>query len=377
MTCISSALVVGGSIGGMAAAIALARAGVRVDVIEISTEALGASIGFSGRAANALVDLGVYDEIRATSHVWDAKSSAMAQAVRNTAGELIHPGPTRPTWPGAVAAVGVYRPVFVDVMGEIARGLGVSVRKGVTWKTIDDSGDGVTVGFSDDEVGTYDLLVAADGIYSKIRTTFFPEAKRPEFTGQLSIRWMAPGPSIEPNGQYTSPKGRLLFYYLPHGSIYVATQTTMKELKWLSDDDVRSIFTAVTDSFTAPAVRELASRLSPDAKLIGRPFEWHLVDDPWFRGRILLLGDAAHATSAHMGAGGGMALEDAVVLGESLKDNGTLESALKAFMKRRFERVKFVVETSATLSKMEQQGVPPSANQELLTKAFAAIAEPY
>jgi len=78
-----------------------------------------------------------------------------------------------------------------------------------------------------------------------------------------------------------------------------------------------------------------------------------------------------------MGMGGGMALEDAVVLGQSIASAATLSEALEAFMKRRFERVKLVVETSNQLGQLEQEEAPPAENIALLTKAFATIGQPY
>jgi 2-polyprenyl-6-methoxyphenol hydroxylase-like FAD-dependent oxidoreductase len=151
----------------------------------------------------------------------------------------------------------------------------------------------------------------------------------------------------------------------------------LPDLPRLSDDDVRALFTKLLDSMSAPAIKEMRARLTDDSELIGRPFDWILLSDPWFKGRILLIGDAAHATSAHMGMGGGMALEDAVVLAECIAAAVTLPEALDAFMKRRFERAKIVVETSNKLAQLEQEGAPPSANIALLTKAFAAIGESY
>lgn len=376
MACISSALVVGGSIAGMNAAIALAQAGVEVDVVELAEQPLGASLAFSGRAAETLVELGIYDEVHATGR--PALPGSTATSIRSSStGEIINPGPQRPSWPGAVDAVGVYRPAFLEIAQAAAERLGVLVRKSVTYKTIDDNADGVTVKFTDGESKTYDLLVAADGISSKTRQLIFPNAPKPQFSGQLSIRWMAPGGPVQDEGWYASPVGRLGFYYLPQGLVYVPAVINLPEWRWFSDEEVRATFTELLDSMSAPAIRELRSRLDESSELIGRPFEWLLLPDPWFKGRSLLIGDAAHATSAHMGMGGGMALEDAVVLGQCIAKAKTLPEALSAFMKRRFERVKLVVETSVKLGQLEQQEAPPAENMALLSKAFAALGEPY
>ena len=75
--------------------------------------------------------------------------------------------------------------------------------------------------------------------------------------------------------------------------------------------------------------------------------------------------------------GGGMALEDAAVLGQCIASAATLSEALNTFMQRRFERVRLVVETSVKLAQLEQEKAPPSENQQLLTTAFKALAEPY
>lgn len=376
MTCIATALVVGGSIAGMNAAIALARQGVKVDVIEIAEHPLGASLAFSGRAAEALVELGIYDEVRATGRPDEPGNTTVS--MRNSAtGEIINPGPQRPSWPGAVQAVGVYRPVFLKIAQTEAERLGVRVRKGVSYDSIDDGKDGVAVSFTDGETGRYDLLVAADGISSKIRETVFPDAPKPQFAGQLSIRFMAPGGPVQDEGWYMSPVGRLGFYHLPQNLVYVASVINLPEWRWFTDEEVRSTFTALLDSMAAPAIKELRSRLTDTSEVIGRPFEWILLPGPWHKGRILLIGDAAHATSAHMGMGGGMALEDAVVLGQSVAAASSLPEALDAFMERRFERVKLVVETSVKLGQLEQEKAPPSENIGLLTKAFAALGQPY
>jgi 2-polyprenyl-6-methoxyphenol hydroxylase-like FAD-dependent oxidoreductase len=376
MACISTALIVGGSIAGMNAAIALAQQGVAVDVVELAQQPLGASLAFSGRAAETLVELGIYDVVHATGR--PALPGNTATSIRNpSTGEIVNPGPARPSWPGAVDAVGVYRPKFLEIAQAQAERLGVRVRKGITYEKFEDGPDGVAVTFTDGATGVYDLFVAADGISSKTRELVFPDAAKPKFAGQLSIRWMVPGEAVQDEGWYMSQVGRLGFYHLPQGMVYVPAVINLPEWRWFSDEDVRATFTALLDSMTAPAIRELRSRLTDTSDLIGRPFEWLLLPDPWYKGRIVLIGDAAHATSAHMGMGGGMALEDAVVLGQSIASAATLPEALDAFMKRRFERVKLVVETSVRLGQLEQEKAPPSENVVLLTKAFATLGEPY
>ncbi len=97
MACIATALIVGGGIAGLSAAVALARVGVECDVVELAAEPLGASLAFSGRAAEALVELGVYEEVHNTGTPFGPDSTATS--LRDAAGRLINPGPGGPPGP--------------------------------------------------------------------------------------------------------------------------------------------------------------------------------------------------------------------------------------------------------------------------------------
>ena len=375
MACVSTALIIGGGIAGFSAAIALTRAGVKCDLVEIVHTTLGASLGISGRAADALHELGVYDQCYETGSPWPPGTTA-AQLM-NAAGDVIAPSPQRPQWPGAKIAMGVYRPTLMKILEEEAARLGVRIEKGVTATAIENHEEAVYVTLSTGERRSYELVVGADGIGSKTRPMLFPDAPKPVYAGQISIRWMAPGPPIEPEGMYTGPVGRVGFYYLPQGYVYVPAVITRAEWVRMSKEEVYALFTKLLDSYTAPAIVELRSRLTPDADLICRPFEWILLDGPWFTGRSLLIGDAAHATTAHMGMGGGMALEDAVVLGQCIGKATSLQEAFEEFMARRLPRARTVVETSVALSQMEQAKAPPTESRARMMSAFEAISQPY
>lgn len=375
MACIAKALIVGGGIAGLSSAIALSREGVQCDVVELSGKTDGASMALSGRAAEALYDLGVYDQNCERGRVFGIDSTAAS--LFSADGTLIRPSPKRPQWPGAKDGVAVYRPAFADILGNTANSL-CTLRKGLTISAIEDRENDTLVTFSNGETGTYDLVIGADGISSLTRKLVFPEIGEPHYSGQISIRWMAPGPAVDNEGWYQSEAGRLGFYYLPHQDlVYIPSVLDLPQRKRLSDEEVREMFVGLLDSMTAPAIQELRARLTPDSVLIGRPFDWILVPDQWYRGRTLLIGDAAHATTAHMGMGAGMALEDSVVLGQCIATAATLPEALATFMKRRYERVKLVVETSVKLSKLEQENAPPATAGALFVAAFGALAEPY
>jgi 2-polyprenyl-6-methoxyphenol hydroxylase-like FAD-dependent oxidoreductase len=374
MACVSTALIVGGGIAGLSAAVALGRVGVHCDVVEIADAPLGASLGVSGRAAEALEEIGVYEECydAGTPFTRDTTATSLMDAQ----GRLLSAGPPRPDWPGAKTAIGIYRPILLKILAEAGRRLGVNIQRGITAQTIEESNAATWVTFSSGEKRQYDLVIGADGIGSRIRSFVFPDAPAPAYAGQMSFRWMAPGPAIEGEGFYIGPFGRVGFYYLPQGMVYVPAIISAPEWVRRTDEELFSIFAHLLDSYTAPAIVELRRRLTPDAELICRPFEWILLPDPWHRARTIIIGDAAHATTAHMGMGGGMALEDAVVLAQCIAAAPTLREAFDAFMERRFTRVRTVVETSVALSRLEQAKAPASENMALLGSAVRSLAQP-
>ncbi len=374
MACISNALIIGGGIAGLSSAITLSRVGVQCDVLETADIPMGASIGISGRAADALAELGVYDECYATSSVWDERSSAAT--FWDATGKLISRMPDRPTWPGAKTALGVYRPVMLDLFEQKAQSYGTRIHRGLTARKIVPSRSGPTVTLSDGQVNRYDLVIGADGIWSSTRREVFPDAPTPDYAGQMSLRWMAPGPAIADEGFYAGPEGRVGFYYMPQDLVYVAGVIASPQPIRPSADELYILFDNLLATFTAPAMVELRNRLTRDAVLICRPFEWVLVPNPW-RDGVLLIGDAAHATTAHMGMGGGMAIEDSVVLGQCIAEAGSLEKAVEQFMERRFNRIRTVVETSIAISRGEQTGAPLSERMRLSKAAFAVLAEAY
>jgi 2-polyprenyl-6-methoxyphenol hydroxylase-like FAD-dependent oxidoreductase len=100
------------------------------------------------------------------------------------------------------------------------------------------------------------------------------------------------------------------------------------------------------------------------------------VDEPWHRGRVLLIGDAAHATTPHLGQGAGMAIEDAVVLSEELKADGDVQQQLERFMERRFARCKFISESSVLAGEKEMQHDRDFDRIGLVKQMLARTAEP-
>ena len=122
-----------------------------------------------------------------------------------------------------------------------------------------------------------------------------------------------------------------------------------------------------------PFVQEL---VTDDAEVVYRPLETVLVEGPWHKGRVVLLGDAVHASTPHLGQGAGMAIEDAIVLAEELGRHDTPEAAFAAYRERRFERCRYIVEKSLAICLGQLGKGPPVDNARATAEMFEVIAEP-
>jgi 2-polyprenyl-6-methoxyphenol hydroxylase-like FAD-dependent oxidoreductase len=97
---------------------------------------------------------------------------------------------------------------------------------------------------------------------------------------------------------------------------------------------------------------------------------------PWYEGRVVLIGDAAHATTPHLASGAGMALEDGIVLADEISKTGDVDAALARFMDRRFERGKLVVENSLRLGELEMQQGSIEEHSRIMTQSMESLRHP-
>ena len=116
--------------------------------------------------------------------------------------------------------------------------------------------------------------------------------------------------------------------------------------------------------------------LNASARINYRPLEKLLLPPPWHHGRAILIGDAAHATTPHLASGAGLAVEDALVLGECFASDTALDDALQRFVARRYERCRMVVENSVRLGELEMGRAPAEQQAELQRASMMALAEP-
>ena len=124
-------------------------------------------------------------------------------------------------------------------------------------------------------------------------------------------------------------------------------------------------------------VAEVRDRLTPDRPVHYGALYTTFVEGPWHRGNVVLIGDAAHATPPHLASGAGIAIEDAIVLAQCLRDAGDGPRGVRDFMDRRYERCRMVIENSRTLARWDLD--PDASGGEaaaLMTDTWAALAQP-
>jgi 2-polyprenyl-6-methoxyphenol hydroxylase-like FAD-dependent oxidoreductase len=196
----------------------------------------------------------------------------------------------------------------------------------------------------------------------------------PTYTGALGIRWTAEGMPPGQPGLYYAPAKVVVAGKLPGDLSYLVTFAETDQ-RTVSPDDARALLFEVLDSYTAPYLCALRDRIDDTQPIVTHPWETLWMPD-WYLGRVVLVGDAVHATAPYVPAGGGMALIDAVVLAEELAESTDLAAGLAAFVARRWERTRLIVETSIEVTRLQQAGEQRAASTVLAT-TLRALTLPY
>lgn len=367
----ASILIIGAGIGGLTAAIALGRHGFRVELIERDPawSVYGVGIIQQSNVIRAMHALGILQDYLDAGvgfdHV-DIFAPDGRQLARVPSPKLV---PQHP------ANVGIGRRALQQVLATRAREAGATVRLGIEATRLDDDGAGVSVQLSDGSSGRYDLVIGADGLYSTTRGMLFPDAAQPAFTGQGVWRYnFAREPGLDALQAYEGPIGMGL---VPIGQDLMYLYVTSPEpgnprypragLAQVMRDKLRNV---------PPRIAALVPGITDDAAVVYRPLEWLYLDGPWHKGRVVLLGDAVHATTPHLGQGAGMAIEDGIVLAEELQRQATPEAAFAAWQVRRRERCRYIVDASKAIGD-SQLGLRPPVDQSAAVRGmFEMIARP-
>lgn len=369
---VKKVLIVGGGIAGLSMAVYLRDHGVAADLVEIKKEwtVYGVGIIQQSNVVRAMAQLGLLNSYLSSSFPFDKVG------IYDTDGNLMVMVPGRrlagPQYP---ANLGISRPALHEILTSAARSRGTQVRLGVTVAALEQDGERVHATFTDGSEGDYDLIVGADGIYSKVRAMAFPDAPKPRFTGQAVWRYNFPRPrEIDHLAAFNGADASAGLVPLSNELMYMYVTSFEPGNPRMPEDRLHLLMQERIRRFGG-WIGELRPRIDDPAKVVYKPMETVMVPAPWFRGRIVLIGDAAHSATPHLGQGAGIAIEDALVLGEELNSNGPIEAGLERFMKRRFERCKYVVERSAQLGEWQMQGVPVD-NGKIVDEMLEITSQP-
>ena len=364
--------VAGGGVGGMSLAICLGRLGWEVDLIDSDPQwrALGAGLSLNAATLQAFERVGVLEKLRARGHMHSAFE------LRAPSGALLH----RVQPPPGAAAVpqggGILRPVLHQILAEATQAAGARVRLGVNVLALEQQGGKVRTVCSDGVEDTYDLVIGADGLHSGIRALVFPDAPAPTFTGQGCWRAVFPRPpDFDCVAMFIDTHHKAGLNPVSADEMYLFLLEAVPGGTRMPPEQWPALLAERLQPFGG-LLAQLRTQLDERARINYRPLETLLLPAPWYKGRVLLIGDAAHATTPHSAFGCGLAAEDAVVLAELLGQGLDIEAALPQFMQRRFERCRAVVEGSVKLGELEMAHASLAEHQAVSAAIARAIALP-
>jgi 2-polyprenyl-6-methoxyphenol hydroxylase-like FAD-dependent oxidoreductase len=357
MPAVNNVLVVGAGLAGAGTAIHLAARGVAVDLVEIKPEvaALGSGITLQGNALRELKSLGVWDRVAAAGYPFDTTGIRAPDPNGTVVAEVSDAKTGGPDLP---AVMGMPRPELARILVDRAAEVGVKVRLGTTFTELAQDDDGVDVTFADGSTGRYDLVVGADGLRSWTRRALGINLET-KSVGMGIWRAFGPRPASVTRTDLYYGGPSYIAGYCPTGedSLYAYIVEDAQDRSALSPDEQLATMKQLSLAYHGPW-DEIRETLTDPSRVNYTWFETHVLDVPWNRGRVVLVGDAAHTCPPTIAQGGAMALEDAVVLAELLTDRDTLDQELwDAFHARRFERAKTVVDASNQLAQWQLEHV--------------------
>ncbi len=343
--------IVGAGIGGLTAALALLQAGHRVTVLEQAPQLgeVGAGISLAPTAAHGLNALGLHAVLAARAYqpedqcvrhfrdgrplVWINRGQALVEKY----GERYYL---------------IHRADLHDALSAAVRAQGGVVLLSKRCREVQSTGQGVRVAFDDASSYGFDLLVGADGSRSVVRAQLFGPLE-PQYTGYIAWRGLVPMERVPqeilqpPSGIFLG-NGHLVNRYPVRNGQLLNFVAFAERAAWAEEGwSIRSTVEELLAEFEGwtPWVLRFMEQVPPELL-----FKWGLFDrEPlttWSKGRVTLLGDAAHPVLPFLGHGAVLAIEDGVVLGRAVAASATVEEALARYEKARLERAAFVVHES-------------------------------
>lgn len=365
-------LIIGGGVAGTSMAILLRKRGIDVDLVEIDPtwSGQGAGITITGPTLRALRAVGIGDEF------FDYGAGWSGGEVYDKSGKFLEEIVTTPLEDGTPATAGIHRIDLHNLLSKKTIELGANVRLGLKVKDLSEKGDKVEVDFSDGSHGTYDLVIAADGVFSPLRHKLLPESGTPQYTGQACWRIVADMPKgMTRSMMYMGENGKVGFNPISKTQMYMFLLEYAPDDPWREPETLAQTLYDLMEGYGGIVPEVRASVLSNES-INYRPLKGGVVPRPWKKGRVVFIGDAVHGPTPHLASGAGMAVEDAVVLDEELSKTKDIHAALQAYEDRRYDRCHFIVSSSIKLGQMEVAGASPLEHAKIMQDAINALRAP-
>jgi 2-polyprenyl-6-methoxyphenol hydroxylase-like FAD-dependent oxidoreductase len=375
MPAVNNVLVVGAGLAGTAAAIALAAGGVAVDLVDVkpAVDTAGSGITMQGNGLRELRRLGVWNEVQAAGYAFNS----VGLRAPDPAGTLLAEIPdARTGGPDLPATVGLPRAALARILTDRAEAAGAKLQLGTSIRSLEAGEQAVDAMLSDGSAGRHDLVIGADGVRSATRR-MIGITDEPQPTGMGAFRAFGPRPASVTRTDLIYGGPSYIAGYCPtsEDTLYAYIVEDARDRSRLSPAQLLVAMRELASAYHGPWDEIRPTLTDPDAVSYTK-FEALVVPAPWNRGRVVLIGDAAHACPPTIAQGGAQALEDAAVLTELLLGRPAVDDALwAAFTARRFDRAKTVVEASCQLGQWQldhEQGDVPG----LLATITALVSQP-
>ena len=361
--------IIGAGIGGLSVAIALQQIGQRVRVYERASELkeMGAGIVLSANAIKALEKLGVADQVR------QAGSPVKKAEIRTPDGKLLVNMPVHKQAEryGTYSYL-IYRPDLQRILYE--KLMQDTVKLGKKLSRIEQDRENITSMFEDGEMVKSDILIGADGVHSLVRQ-YIAEASELRYSGFTAFRGISHFEDdrfpVELGGGFEAWGNgkRFGFSHLGKGRVFWFAAINTPQGKLLAAPNKKHIALEHFKSWWGP-ISDVIDSTDEENILVHEIFDRKPIKK-WHKGRVTLLGDAAHPMLPNLGQGGAQAMEDALILARYLKEfPQNVEQALSHYEKVRIPRVTKIVQGSRMMARMMQLGNPMAvkARNQLLRK---------
>ncbi len=357
----SQAIIIGGGIGGLCAAIALRTVGWEAVVCEQHAELAesGAGIALAANAMKALERLGVSERVR------EAGARVGTGEIRTWKGHLLAELPiAKQEARYGTPSYLIHRRTLQAILYERLAELGGTIRWNKKLASFEQQGDEVEVAFSGGERAKCGLLIAADGVHSTVREQLYGKS-RLLYSGYSALRGIgfyedsrfpvSAGGGFEALG----PGARFGFSHLGKGRIFWFAALNLPEGRRYAPEERHRIAAETFRDWYPPVPSVIAA--TPPADILFHPIHDRKPLRQWSVGSVTLLGDAAHPMLPNLGQGGAQAMEDALVLASLLRGSRTgaeLAAALLAYDKQRIPRTALIVRQSRLMGRMMQLESP-------------------